>query len=102
MIELSNEMDDGDSCVTRGVESRISKHHVDKFVKIVGQSVPATHAMTNGEKHTQIVKQHMSSRHIVTSTTACAAPATESGIARASMQTDCGLPQEARNVWRGP
>ena len=56
LIELSDEMDDGDSCVTRGVESRISKHHLDKFVEIVGQSVPAKHVMTKEEKQKQIAK----------------------------------------------
>ena len=56
LIQLSEEMDDGASCITRGAESRISKHHLDKFVNLAGRSVPPTHKMTEEEKQMQIVK----------------------------------------------
>ena len=56
LIELSDEMDQGCSCVTRGVESRIAKHHLDKFVDILGTSAPSKHLLTKEGKEELIGK----------------------------------------------
>ena len=56
LCELSDDLDNGESCVTRGVESRIAKHHLDKFVEIVGREIKPNNLMTSEEKQLQIEK----------------------------------------------
>jgi len=65
LIELSDDLDRGCSCVTRGVETRIAKHHLDKFVDILGTNAPSKQSLTKEEKEEQIEKNDRFKVHVL-------------------------------------